>query len=93
MIPHLNCLDKMVQMRGYNIWFQLEIRKIIIKYSLLSRALIKHLVHVFQKYQVWTERQPLRFYDRELLPHLVHVTRRLAKFVGMCHLLKENGYT
>ena len=27
--PHLNRLDKTVQMRGHNIWFQREIRKII----------------------------------------------------------------
>lgn len=36
-----------------------------------------------QKWQRYTERQPLRFYDRELLPHLAYVTRRLAKFVGL----------
>ncbi|XP_060085055.1 uncharacterized protein LOC132564420 [Ylistrum balloti] len=34
-----------------------------------------------QEWQMYVERQPLRFYDRELLPHLVYVTRRLAKFV------------
>ncbi|OWF37410.1 L-cysteine desulfhydrase-like [Mizuhopecten yessoensis] len=34
-----------------------------------------------QEWQRYVERQPLRFYDRELLPHLVYVTRRLAKFV------------
>ncbi|CAG2226956.1 unnamed protein product [Mytilus edulis] len=28
------------------------------------------------------ERQPLRFFDRELIPHLVYISRRLAKFVG-----------
>ena len=33
---HLNNLIETVQMRGHNIW---EIRKIIIKHSLLSRAL------------------------------------------------------
>ena len=37
--PHLNRLNETVQMRGHNIWFRWEIRKIIIKYSLLSRAL------------------------------------------------------
>ena len=31
--------DEIVQMRGHNIWFRWEIRKNIIKYSLLSRAL------------------------------------------------------
>ena len=39
-IPHLNHLDETVQMRGHNIRFGREIRKIIIKYSLLSRALV-----------------------------------------------------
>ena len=37
--PHLNRLDETIQMRGHNIWFRREIRKIIIKYSLLSGAL------------------------------------------------------
>ena len=37
---HLNRLIETVQMRGHNIWLRREIRKIIIKYSLLSRALI-----------------------------------------------------
>ena len=32
----------MAQMRGHNIWFRWELRKIIIKYSLLSRALYSH---------------------------------------------------
>ena len=36
---HLNCLSKTVQMMGHNTWLRREIRKIIIKYSLLSRAL------------------------------------------------------
>ncbi|XP_072356123.1 uncharacterized protein [Scyliorhinus torazame] len=35
-----------------------------------------------EEWQVHIERQPLRFYDRELLPHLVFVTKRLAEFVG-----------
>ena len=37
--PHLNCLDETVQMRGHNMSFYAELTKIIIKYSLLSRAL------------------------------------------------------
>ena len=37
--PHLNRLNELVQMRGHKIWFRRELRKIIIKYSLLSRAL------------------------------------------------------
>ena len=39
MTPHLNRLNETVQMGGHNIWFRCEIRKIIIKYSLLFRAL------------------------------------------------------
>ena len=40
--PHLNRLDETVQMRGHNIGFYAELKKmslIIIKYSRLSRAL------------------------------------------------------
>ena len=40
MTPHLNHLHKTVQMRGHNIWFWREIRKIIIRYAHLSRALL-----------------------------------------------------
>ena len=55
MTPHLNRLDEMVQMRdldetvqmrGHNIWFLSEIRKIIIKYS-LSRALLSEYTRTF----------------------------------------------
>ncbi|XP_078068476.1 uncharacterized protein LOC144493440 isoform X1 [Mustelus asterias] len=42
---------------------------------------LKDALDVAQKWQVHIERQPLRFYDRELLPHLVFVTKRLAEFV------------
>ncbi|XP_045197118.2 uncharacterized protein LOC123551905 [Mercenaria mercenaria] len=45
-------------------------------------GVLKDALDITQKYQVWTERQPLRFYDRELLPRLVHVTRRIAKFIN-----------
>ncbi|XP_014790800.1 uncharacterized protein LOC106884095 [Octopus bimaculoides] len=40
----------------------------------------KHFL--LEKYQRYVERQPLRFMDRELLPLLVDISRRLAKFVG-----------
>ncbi|KAK7494567.1 hypothetical protein BaRGS_00014220 [Batillaria attramentaria] len=43
----------------------------------LSQALL-----AAQQWQQCVERQPLQFFDRELLPHLVYITRRLAKFVG-----------
>ena len=33
--PHLNRLDKTVQMRGHNIWFHSKIRKIIPNYQLI----------------------------------------------------------
>lgn len=33
-------------------------------------------------WQTYCEKQPLKFLDRELLPHLVYVTKKLAKFVG-----------
>ena len=39
---HLNCLDETVKMRGHNMFFYAELTKlslIIIKYSLLSKAL------------------------------------------------------
>ena len=36
--PHQNRLIEPVQMRGHNIWFRLEIIKVIIKYSLLSHG-------------------------------------------------------
>lgn len=45
-------------------------------------CVLKEALYDAQKWQLYAERQPLRFYDRELLPHLVYVTRRLAKFVG-----------
>lgn len=35
-----------------------------------------------QAWQVYCERQPLKFLDRELLPLLVFITRQLAKFIG-----------
>ena len=40
--PHPNRVDETIQMRGHNIRFRREIRKIIIKYSLLSRVLNIH---------------------------------------------------
>ncbi|XP_060551212.1 uncharacterized protein LOC132712792 [Ruditapes philippinarum] len=59
-------------------------------------GVLKDALDIAQKYQIWTERQPLRFYDRELLPRLVHVTRRIAKFIN-CNakdiVLVENATT
>ena len=42
--PHLNLLKKTAQMRGHNMWFQSERRKIIIKYSLLSLRFLPTLL-------------------------------------------------
>ncbi|XP_067675392.1 uncharacterized protein [Haliotis asinina] len=44
-------------------------------------CVLKEALVATQDWQNYTESQPLSFYDRELLPHLVYVTRRLAKFV------------
>lgn len=43
---------------------------------------MKDALDIAQKWQRYIERQPLRFFDRELLPHLVYVTRSLSKFIG-----------
>ncbi|XP_071800923.1 uncharacterized protein [Asterias amurensis] len=43
---------------------------------------LKDALVASQTWQVHIERQPLRFFDRHSLPHLVYVVRRLAKFVG-----------
>ncbi|KAK3606744.1 hypothetical protein CHS0354_036541 [Potamilus streckersoni] len=45
-------------------------------------GVLKEALTASQEAQVYAERQPLRFYDRELLPLMVHVNRRLAAFVG-----------
>nr|XP_022333506.1 probable L-cysteine desulfhydrase, chloroplastic [Crassostrea virginica] len=59
-------------------------------------GVLKETLEYAQKWQRYTERQPLRFFDRELLPHLAYVTRRLANFIG-CHpkdlLLMNNATT
>ncbi|XP_078699428.1 uncharacterized protein LOC144926473 isoform X1 [Branchiostoma floridae x Branchiostoma belcheri] len=45
-------------------------------------AALKDALDVSMKWQVQVERQPLRFFDRQVLPHLVWVSRRAAQFVG-----------
>lgn len=45
-------------------------------------CVLKEGLEASQKWQSHIERQPLRFFDRELLPLLVYVTRRLAQFVS-----------
>lgn len=44
-------------------------------------AVVKEALQAAFVWQTYCEKQPLRFLDRELLPHLVYVTKRLAKFV------------
>ncbi|XP_052808847.1 uncharacterized protein LOC128237389 [Mya arenaria] len=59
-------------------------------------GVLREALETAQKYQVWVEKQPLRFYDRELLPRLVYVTRRIAQFVGCDRrdlVLVENATT
>ena len=46
--PHLNHLKETVQMRGNNMWFESQIMKIIIKYSLLLRAVITTTIIVIK---------------------------------------------
>ncbi|XP_072178811.1 uncharacterized protein [Diadema setosum] len=45
-------------------------------------ATLRDALDVAQQWQRYVERQPLRFFDREVLPHMAYITRRLAKFVG-----------
>ncbi|RUS72039.1 hypothetical protein EGW08_020203 [Elysia chlorotica] len=45
-------------------------------------ASLKPALETARKWQLYTEEQPLRFYDRELMPLLVHVCRRMAAFVS-----------
>ena len=45
-------------------------------------GVLKPALEASQIWQRHIEKQPLRFFDRELLPHLAYVTRRLAKFIG-----------
>ena len=56
---HLNCLFEMVQMRGHIIWFCGEIRKIIIKYPLLSRALQFLNLNSLRNKRIWETVQAL----------------------------------
>ncbi|XP_033123948.1 putative L-cysteine desulfhydrase 1 [Anneissia japonica] len=45
-------------------------------------AVLSNILDLSHRWQKYMERQPLRFLDKEIFPHLVYVTRRLAKFVG-----------
>lgn len=45
-------------------------------------CVLKDALETAYKWQCYIERQPVRFIDREMLPLLAHVNRRLAKFVG-----------
>ncbi|KAK3734512.1 hypothetical protein QZH41_020435 [Actinostola sp. cb2023] len=52
-----------------------------INHGAFGGALAAALETVHQM-QIYIERQPLRFVDRELIPHMVYVIRRLAGFVS-----------
>lgn len=45
-------------------------------------AAFKQGLDTAQKWQIYIEKQPLKALDREIFPHLVDVTRKLAKFVN-----------
>ncbi|XP_077862119.1 uncharacterized protein LOC144343467 [Saccoglossus kowalevskii] len=45
-------------------------------------AALKDAVDAKHQWQYYIERQPVRFMDRDVLPHLVCITRKLAQFVG-----------
>lgn len=45
-------------------------------------CVLKEGLETAYKWQCYVEQQPVRFFDREMLPLLAHVNRRLAKFVG-----------
>lgn len=45
-------------------------------------CVLKDALETAYKWQCYVERQPVRFVDREMLPLLAHINRRLAKFVG-----------
>jgi len=44
-------------------------------------AVLKPALETVKLWQEYVEKQPLRFFDRELMPHLVYITKKLAKFV------------
>ena len=45
-------------------------------------SVLKETMKVSQDLQIYCERQPLRFIDRELFPLIVHSQMQLAKFIG-----------
>ncbi|GFS21943.1 isopenicillin N epimerase [Elysia marginata] len=47
-------------------------------------AALKPGLDTARQWQLYAEQQPLRFYDREVMPFLVHVSRRMAHFVNCC---------
>jgi hypothetical protein len=54
-------------------------------HSFMCKMLIVFM-YICQAWQEYIDRQPVRFFDREMLPHLVYITRRMAQFVGMFDL-------
>lgn len=43
---------------------------------------LKEAVDYSYDWQRYLESQPLRFFDRVLFPQVVHIQKRLAKFIG-----------
>ena len=43
---------------------------------------VREVLNFTQRMQEHCEKQPVRFFDRELMQLLAHVTRQMAKFVG-----------
>ena len=58
-------------------------------------AALKEGLQSATMWREYSEQQPLRFLDREALPHLAHVIRRVAAFVGKlhgrCRTLQQHG--
>ncbi|EDO41055.1 predicted protein [Nematostella vectensis] len=44
-------------------------------------GVLKESLDIARDWQIYIEKQPLRFVDRELLTHMVYITRRLAGFL------------
>lgn len=52
-------------------------------------AALKVGYHRAEQWRFYLEQQPLRYFDRDLLPHLAYSTRRLASFCSPCSADQE----
>ena len=50
-------------------------------------ASLKEGLDTVECFHRYIDQQPLRFFDREMLPHMVYITRRMAEFVGKSLML------